>query len=50
MVGGCEDLALHDGVNAKCGVKTWRRARVPGSGGPETTFSLRDTRHATHLS
>jgi hypothetical protein len=25
MVGGCEDLALHDGVNAKCGVKTWRR-------------------------
>jgi hypothetical protein len=43
MVGECEDLALHDGVNATCGVKTWRRARVPGSGGSETTFSLRHT-------
>jgi hypothetical protein len=45
MVGGCEDLALHDGVNADCGVETWRRARVAGSGSSETIFRLRHTQH-----
>ena len=29
MAGGYEDLALHDGVNADCGVETWRRAQAP---------------------
>ena len=48
MVGACEDLALHDGVNVDCGVKTRRRARVTralGSGSSETTSSLRHTQH-----
>ena len=48
MVGGCEDLALHDGVNVDCGVKTRRRARVPrafGSGSSETISSLRPMQH-----